>query len=628
MSEVYGQPALPDKKRVDLLQDIAHKMRLHIINMTDAAGSGHPTSSSSAADILSVLFFHVMHYSVEEPKHGSSDRFVLSKGHACPVLYAAWCEAGLLSKEHILTLRKPDSLLEGHPTPRQNYIDVATGSLGQGLSIAAGMAYCGKYFDKASYRVFCMMGDGETAEGSVWEAAAFSSHYKLDNLVAIVDVNRLGQSEATALGHRVEVYKARFDGFGWNAIIVDGHDIMAVCKAFMAAATTKDKPTVLIAKTLKGKYFPGVEDLDNWHGKPLGKQSVASLEAVKALIKDIGPHGLTPRPIKYDAPKIVFPTVKLNEPPNYKMGEKIATRKTYGEALVKLGENYPRIVALDGDTKNSTFAITYKKRFSDRFVECFIAEQNMVGVGIGFGCRDRNIVFVSAFAAFFTRAFDQIRMGAISQTEVNFVGSHAGCSIGEDGPSQMALEDFAMFRTIPGAVCFYPSDAVSAERAIELAANHRGVTFTRTSRPATAVVYENTETFEIGKSKVLRKSDSDKVTVVGAGVTLHEALAAYETLKAKGTHIRVVDAFCLKPIDKQLMVECGKATGGRIVTVEDHYFEGGLGEGVAAAVAEDGGVKVHRLAVTGIPRSGPAAVLMEDYGISASCIVKAVEAML
>lgn len=618
----------PDSQRVETLQNIAHKMRVHIVNMTEAAGSGHPTSSSSAADILSVLFFQYLHVSVDKPRHGSSDRFVLSKGHACPVLYAAWCEAGLLSEEHLLTLRKVDSILEGHPTPRQDYIDVATGSLGQGLSVAAGMAYCGKYYDKASYRVFCMLGDGETAEGSVWEAAAFSSYYKLDNLVAIVDVNRLGQSEATSLDHKVETYQARFEAFGWNGIIVDGHDIKAICKAFYDAENTTGKPTVLIAKTLKGKYFPEVEDLDNWHGKPLGKKAGLALENVKKMITNPGPHGLRPLDIIDDAPHFDLPQVKLSEPPNYKLGDKIATRKTYGDALVKLGKNFERIIALDGDTKNSTFALTYKNCCPERFIECFIAEQNMVGVGIGLACRQRNIVFISAFAAFFTRAFDQIRMGAISLTEINCVGSHAGCSIGEDGPSQMALEDFAMFRTIPSAACFYPCDAVSTERAIELAANHRGLTFTRTSRPATAVVYNNDEKFEIGKGKVLRKSDSDKVTVVGAGVTLHEALAAYETLKAEGTNIRVVDPFCLKPIDKELLLECAKATGGRIVTVEDHYYEGGLGEAVAGAVAEDGGIKVRRLAVGSIPRSGPGSVLMDIYGISANHIVEAVKAML
>lgn len=614
---------------VQTLKDIANKMRIHSVNMTQASNSGHPTSSASAAELMSVLFFNEMHYSTAEPRHVSSDRFVLSKGHACPILYAAWCEAGLLSEEHLLTLRKVDSILEGHPTPRQNYIDVATGSLGQGLSIAAGMAYCGKYFDKASYRVYCIMGDGESAEGSVWEAASFASYYKLDNLVAILDVNRLGQSQAAALEHRVDIYQARMAAFGFNAIIVDGQSVEEIMAAFKNAKGCKGKPTCLIAKTLKGSGFvPEIEDQLDWHGKPLGAKAEASLALVRARIVNPGPHGVKPLKIIDDAPHFTIPKVQLNTPPNYKLGEKIATRKTYGDALVKLGQNYERIVALDGDTKNSTFSLTYKKAFSDRYVECFIAEQNLCGIGIGLGCRDRNIVFCSTFAAFFTRAFDQIRMGAISQTQVNFVGSHAGCSIGEDGPSQMALEDFAMFRTIPGAACFYPSDAVSCERAMELAANHKGITFTRTSRPATAVLYANDEPFQIGKGKVVRKSDSDKVTVVGAGVTLHEAITACDVLKAEGINIRVVDPFTLKPIDGELLKECAAATDGRVVTVEDHYPEGGLGEAVCGALSEVANVRVRRLAVREVPRSGPGAVLMDMYGISSKQIIQAVKDML
>lgn len=618
----------PDSARLQTLNDIANKMRVHSVKMTQASGSGHPTSSASAADFMAVLFFDEMKYSIEAPKHHSADRFVLSKGHACPILYAAWCEAGLLSEEHLLTLRKIDSILEGHPTPRQNYIDVATGSLGQGLSVAAGMAYCGKYIDKASYRTYCVTGDGETAEGSVWEAASFASYYKLDNLVLIVDVNRLGQSEPAALGHDVETYKRRFDAFGWNAIIVDGHDIEDIMEALHNARQCKDKPTCLVAKTFKGRGYPGVEDLENWHGKALGDKAESAIKACEDRIVNKGPHGLKPTPFNDDAPKFELPTVKLSEPPNYKLGDKVATRKVYGDALVKLGTNYERIIALDGDTKNSTFSLTYKKKFNDRYVECFIAEQNICGVGTGLACRDRNIVFCSTFAAFFTRAFDQIRMGAISQTQVNFVGSHAGCSIGEDGPSQMALEDFAMFRTVPGAACFYPSDAVSCERAIELAANYKGLTFTRTSRPATPVIYSNDEVFEIGKGKVVRESSSDKVTVVGAGVTLEEAMKAYETLKSEGVLIRVVDPFTLKPIDKELLVASAKATGGRVVTVEDHYAEGGLGEAVAAALCGEAGVVMKRLFVTGIPRSGPGAELMKMYGISADHVVKAVKELL
>jgi transketolase len=570
-----------------------------------------------------------MRYTNDFPRHPSSDRFILSKGHAAPVLYAAWAEAGLIPIPELKNLRKIDSELEGHPTPRQNYIDVATGSLGQGLGVACGMAYCGKYIDKASYRVYCVIGDGESAEGSIWEACAFASYYKLDNLVAIFDVNRLGQSQAASLEHDMVTYQKRLDAFGFNAIVLDGHSVREVVAAFDNASQTKDKPTALICKTLKGKGFPGVEDLLDWHGKPLGPKADEALAAVKARIKNPGPHGIKPLPIVDDAPAVDLSKVRLCEPPNYKLGEKIATRKTYGDALVKLGKVCDRVIALDGDTKNSTFSLTYKKAFNDRYVECFIAEQNLVGVGTGLACRDRNVVFCSTFACFLTRAFDQIRMGAISQTNCNFVGSHAGVSIGEDGPSQMALEDFAMFRSVPTATCFYPCDAVSTERAIELAAQTKGITFTRTSRPATPVIYKNEEVFEIGKGKLVRSSDNDKVTVVGVGVTLFEALEAYDKLKAENITIRVIDPFTLKPIDTELLIASAKATGGRVITVEDHYFEGGLGEAVAGALTTiKSDVIVRRLAVSAVPRSGPGSVLMDKFNISARAIIEAVKDLL
>lgn len=569
-----------------------------------------------------------MKYDPKEPRHPSSDRFILSKGHAAPVLYAAWAEAGTIPVEELKNLRKIDSPLEGHPTPRQEYIDVATGSLGQGLSVACGMAYNGKYIDKASYRVYCIMGDGESAEGSIWEAASFAGHYKLDNLVAIFDVNRLGQSEPAALQHQVETYRKRMESFGFHAVVVDGHDVEELCRNFYEATTVTGKPTCLIAKTFKGKGFPNVEDQENWHGKPLGKNSAAALEAVNKAIVNPGPHGITPQPFVDDCPKVEFPEVKLSEPPNYNKGDKVATRVAYGTALVKVGTNYERIYALDADTKNSTYSLTYKKAFNDRHIECFIAEQNMVGVAIGLATRNRNICFVSSFACFFSRCFDHVRMGAISQTQINIVGSHAGVSIGEDGPSQMALEDFAMFRSIPGCACFYPSDAVSCERGIELAANHKGMTFTRTSRPATPVIYTADDKFEIGKGKVVCSSDNDKVTVVGAGVTLHEAMKACETLKGEGIGIRVIDPFTLKPIDKELLVKSALETGGNIITVEDHYPEGGLGEAVAGAVCGERGIALRRIAVQEVPRSGPGAALMDMFGISAPHIVKAVKEMI
>ncbi|XP_033746751.1 transketolase-like protein 2 isoform X2 [Pecten maximus] len=608
---------------MQVLKDIANKLRIHSINSTDSAGTGHPTSCMSMAEIISVLFFNTMRYSIKEPRGPSNDRFVLSKGHAAPILYAAWAEAGLFPTEDLLNLRKLNSDLEGHPTPRLNFIDVATGSLGQGLSVAVGMAYTGKYFDQADYRVYCVIGDGESAEGSIWEAMAFGSHYKLDNMVAIFDVNRLGQSEETSLQHQIDVYKARAESFGWNTYVVDGHSVEDLCKAFHEASSVKGKPTCIVAKTYKGQGG-SVADQLNWHGKPLGKESEASRNAIASKIVNKGPHGFQP-PTPTTVPEVNISNITLSSPPVYEKNAKVATRHAYGTALVKLGKSNDRVVAMDGDTKNSTFAIDFKNAFPNRFIECFIAEQNLVGVGIGCGCRNRTVPFISTFACFLTRAFDQIRMGAISQTNANFVGSHCGVSIGEDGPSQMALEDIAMFRSIPGSTVFYPSDAVSCERAIEMAANTKGVCFIRTSRPPTSLLYDEHTDLQIGKAQVVRQSDNDCVTVIGCCVTLHQALKAADILASDGLNIRVIDPFTIKPMDKATIAENARATGGRIITVEDHYAWGGLGDAVCAAVSEYGEFAVHKMAVTEIPRSGPSDALLEKYGISASCIIKKVK---
>ncbi|XP_018342998.1 PREDICTED: transketolase-like protein 2 isoform X2 [Trachymyrmex septentrionalis] len=611
---------------VEKLQHIANKLRIECVKATEASKSGHPTSCSSMAEIMSVLFFHTMRYKVSAPRDANSDRFVLSKGHAAPILYAAWAEAGLFPTSELLNLRKFDSDLEGHPTPRLNFVDVGTGSLGQGLSVAAGMAYVGKNYDKASYRVYCLIGDGEAAEGSIWEALHFSSYYKLDNLCAIFDINRLGQSEPTSLQHNMEVYRKRLEAFGFNALVVDGHDVEELAKAFHEAQNTKERPTAILAKTFKGKNFPQIEDTENWHGKPLGNRAADVLQHLNGLLKNPGNLQLHPqKPLVDDAPVVDISNIALAFPPNYKLGEQVATRVAYGTALAKVAKNNARVIALDGDTKNSTYAEKIKVVDPDRFIEGFIAEQNVVGVAIGAACRDRTVPFVSAFATFFTRAFDQIRMGAISQTNVNFVGSHCGVSIGEDGPSQMGLEDIAMFRAVPGSTIFYPSDAVSTERAVELAANTKGICFIRTSRPATAVLYKNDETFAVGKAKVIKSSAKDQVLVIGAGVTLHEAIKAADELAKAGINIRVIDPFTIKPIDAQTIIKNAKEVGGRIVTVEDHYSEGGLGETVQSAVALERNVIVKKLAVPEVPRSGPPTVLLENYGISARNIVAAVQ---
>lgn len=610
------------------LQDIANRLRINSIKATNASKSGHPTSCASMAEIMSVLFFDTMRYSIKEPRNGANDRFILSKGHAAPILYAAWSEAGLFPQEDLLNLRKIDSLLEGHPTPRLNFVDVATGSLGQGINCAAGMAFVGKNVDRADYNVYCLLGDGESAEGSVWEAMSFASIHKLDNLVVVIDVNRLGQSEPAPLQHQMDVYEARCAAFGMEVYNVDGHSVEALVEAFNQAKSSKNgKPKAVICKTFKGKGFPDIEDKDNWHGKPLGAAGEKIIAHLQSLLSS------STTTLKPKEPAKLAPTpdlsVKLSEPPSYKSDDKIATRQAYGTALVKLGRSNDRVVAFDGDTKNSTFSDVFRKEFPTRFGECFIAEQNMVGVGIGAACRDRSIVFLSTFAAFFSRAYDHLRMAAISQSNVNCVGSHCGVSIGEDGPSQMALEDLAMFRAIPTATIFYPCDPVSTERAVELAAQTKGITFTRTSRPATSIVYSNDEKFEVGKAKVIANNGSlDQVLVIGAGVTLHEALAASDILAKKHqVHIRVMDPFTIKPIDSEAILMHAKEVQMRVVVVEDHYPEGGLGEAVLSALAGHN-VKFAHLAVREVPRSGPPSVLLDKYGISAQSIVNAVNKLI
>uniref|UniRef100_A0A0P5MI34 transketolase n=2 Tax=Daphnia magna TaxID=35525 RepID=A0A0P5MI34_9CRUS len=618
-----------DDKTVAELRNLADRLRIDSIRATNASKSGHPTSCASMAEIMSCLFFRVMKYKLSEPRDKSSDRFILSKGHAAPILYSAWAEAGLFPVEDLMNLRKLDSDLEGHPTPRLNFVDVATGSLGQGLSVACGMAYVGKHFDKASYRTYCLIGDGESAEGSIWEALHFAGHYRLDNLCAIFDINRLGQSEPTSLQHNMEVYRKRLEAFGFHAIVVDGHDVEELCKAFDEASSTLGKPTAILAKTYKGYKFPTISDELDWHGKPLGAKADEVIHAIEQQMQPRTSTGVPhiAEPVD-DAPEVNIDDVRLSAPPAYKMGEMVATRLAYGTALAKLAEHNPRVIALDGDTKNSTYSDKIKKVSAERYIECFIAEQNLVGVAIGAGCRGRTIPYVSTFAAFFTRAFDQLRMGAISQTNITCVGSHAGVSIGEDGPSQMALEDLAMFRAIPGSTVFYPSDAVSCERAAELAGKTKGICFIRTSRPNTAVIYENEQAFSAGKGHVVRNHDEDDLVIVGAGVTLHEALKASDMLMESGIKAAVIDPFTIKPIDHDLLVKEATRCNGRVLTVEDHYPEGGLGEAVASTLAEQRNVIVKILAVREVPRSGPPEVLLEHFGIGAKAIAEAAKKLV
>lgn len=622
-----------DAATVEVLSDVAHRLRIHSVEATSASNSGHPTSCSSMAEIMSVLFFNEMKYDTKYPRSPANDRFVLSKGHAAPILYAAWAEAGVVPVEELKNLRKIDNALEGHPTPKLSFIDVATGSLGQGLSIAAGMAYVGKNFDKSDYRVYCLCGDGESAEGSIWEALAFASNYKLDNLVNIIDINRLGQSQPTMYEHDVGVYQKRVEAFGWHTIVVDGHNVNELLNAFEEAKNTKGKPTCILAKTFKGKYFPEISDSPSWHGKPLGAKTEAVISSVKSLIKNNTnklAHELLP--IKKPTNNLTdtdITNIKLSSAPDYKLGQEVATRLAYGTGLVKLGQNNPSVVALDGDVKNSTYSIKFKEAYPDRFIECFIAEQNLAGVTVGVACRNRSVAFASTFAAFWSRAFDQIRMGAISHTNANFSGSHVGCSIGEDGASQMALEDLAMFRSVQGSTVFYPSDAVSTERALELAANTKGVCYIRTSRPNTPVIYENNEIFEVGKCKVVTPtSDNDICTIVAGGITLSEAMKAANELRLKGKNVRVIDVFCVKPFDWQTVLENAKQTNNCVLTVEDHYPMGGIGEVVASDLSYNApktAFNLKHLNVKSIPYSGKPAELLERFEIDSKAIQKAVE---
>jgi transketolase len=622
------RPTVADRSTlVPMLHNVATQLRIDSVLSTTAAGSGHPSSCASAAEIVASLFFAQMRFDPRNPQHEHNDRFVLSKGHAAPILYAAWAAVGFLPRSELLKLRELSSDLEGHPTPRLPFVDVATGSLGQGVCAAVGIALNAIRIG-SDYRTYVLLGDGESAEGSVWEAAEAAAFHRVDNLVGITDVNRLGQSRPTMWQHDMEAYATKWRAFGWHAIVVDGHDLNALLDAYADARRTKGRPTMILARTVKGKGIPGVEDKDGWHGKPL-KKGEETDNAVKALESqyvslpaDAVQQSLAAIPKPPSSSSSARSSRPQAPPPSYKLGDSVATREAYGSALVRLGAVDARIVALDADVGNSTFSEKFEKKFADRFYEVYIAEQAMVGAAMGMAARGA-IPFPSTFACFLTRAYDFIRMAAISNLNVKLAGSHAGVSIGEDGPSQMALEDLAMMRAEPNVTVLYPSEAMSAERLVELAAYHPGPVYIRTSRPKTPVIYDVQETFHVGGSKVLRQSASDAATVVAAGVTVFEALAAYDRLRAEGTFIRVIDAYSVQPIDAETLVSAGRQTG-RLITVEDHYEGGGLGDAVAAAVAP-AGLTVRRLAVSEIPRSGKPEELLDRFGISARHIVEAVK---
>ena len=571
-----------------------------------------------------------MRYDVRLPRALQNDVFVLSKGHAAPILYAAWAEAGAFPREHLLTLRQFDSDLEGHPTPRLPFVDVATGSLGQGLSAGIGLALDARLL-QVDRRTYVLMGDGESAEGSVWEAAELGAHYGLGSLCATIDINGLGQSQPTMLRHDMNIYRARWESFGWQALVVDGHDVGQLLTAYQTASETLDRPTVVLARTVKGKGLPGLEGKEGEHGKPLNpqnaKHAVATLES--SLHGHRGPWAprrpaRSPRTMPPGALEQAMGTM---QPSPYVVGDKpVSPRKAFGAALASIGRDWPAIVVIDGDVENSTFTEEFQAVAPDRFFEGYIAEQNMVGMAMGLAARGR-IPFVATFGAFFTRAFDFVRMASIGGTGIKLAGTHVGVSIGEDGPSQMGLEDLAMMCAEPNMTVLYPADATSTWRATELTASQQGPCYLRVGRPDAPVIYPADERFEIGQCKVLRQSEHDRALVVAGGVTVTEALAAHDALAKAGIATRVVDIFSVQPVDRDALVAAARACGGVVFTVEDHYAHGGIGDTVLAALSLER-CEVHKLAVRQIPHSGKPVELLDHYGISSSHIVAAVMAAL
>ena len=607
---------------VKKLEEIAKLIRYYSLVSTTAAGSGHPTSSLSAADLMTALLFGgIFRYDPDNPDYPNNDRLIFSKGHASPLFYALWAAAGTVTEKDLMTMRKFGSRLEGHPTVAFRYTEASTGSLGQGLPVGVGMALNAKYVDKLPYRTFVLLGDSEMAEGSQYEALELAAYYRLENLVGVVDVNRLGQRGETMYGHDLSVYERRISSFGWRTFVVDGHSMAEILAAFEETLAVRDAPSMIIARTLKGKGVSFIEDKNGWHGKALNQEELArALTEIGTVDKSL--RGEIKKP---DDLRPEVKTVGKAGAVSYPEEKPVATRHAYGNALVRIFPQFPDMVVLDAEVSNSTFAEIFKKSYPDRFFEMYIAEQNMAGAALGFSRRNK-VPFVSTFAAFLTRAFDQIRMSQYSDANIKFCGSHAGVSIGEDGSSQMGLEDIAMFRTLLGSVVLYPSDAVSTEKLVEEAAEHRGIVYIRTTRKDTPILYRSDEEFPIGGCKVLRSSDHDAVTVVAAGITLHEALAAYDALKKEGLLIRVVDLYSVKPLDYATLAEAALTTKA-IITVEDHYAEGGIGEAVRSAFAQPSG-PVYSLSVRKMPRSGKPDELLEYEEISRNAIIKKVKEIL
>jgi transketolase len=605
----------------DRRRELGQQFRVDSVRMSAAAKSGHPTSAMSAADLMAVLVDGYLRFDFANPRSPANDRLVFSKGHASTLLYAIYRAAGVVSDDDLEHYREHGSMLEGHPTPLIPWVDVATGSLGQGLPIGVGMALAARELEELPTRVWVLCGDSETAEGSMWEAFEHAAHFRLDNLTAILDVNRLGQRGETMVGWDLDTYAARASAFGWNAIEVDGHDVEAIDEAYAQAVATTGRPTLVVARTKKGKGVAAVEDRNGFHGKPLDDPDAA--------IAELG--GLRNMHVQVAKPEVEPPARSKPselELPRYEVGSEVATRAAYGDALAALGAARPDVVALDGEVSNSTFAETFAKAHPERYFEMYIAEQQMVAAAVGLQAVGWT-PFASTFAAFLSRAYDFVRMAAVSRASLALCGSHAGVSIGEDGPSQMGLEDIASLRAVHGSTVLHPCDANQTAKLVAAMADTEGISYLRTLRPATPVLYPPDEEFAVGGSRVLRSSESDEVALVGAGITVHEALKAAETLADEGIAARVIDLYSIKPLDVETLAAAADATGGRLVTVEDHWAEGGLGDAVIAALAEtDEPPRVTKLAVREMPRSGTPAECLAAAGIDAEHIATAARSLV
>lgn len=617
------------KKTMENYEDLqakANLIRKWCLKSTTAAGSGHPTSCLSAADLMAVLFDRYLKYDIDNPLNLHNDRFVLSKGHAAPLLYTLYSLTGAYPLSDLLSLRKYSSHFEGHPTPKFIYADAATGSLGQGLSVAAGFALLAKR-GSLPCKNYVLLGDGELAEGQVWEAANFASYHQLSNLVAIADINRLAQSGETMFGWDVEKYEQRFQSFGFKTIVINGHDLEDINNAFEQAFRHQgDQPLAIIAKTIKGKGVSFLEDKDDWHGKTLSE------EELQNALTELGEIDDKLR-LNFSVPEFTSiasqPVLELNSKLSFQKENAYATREIFGQALTELGAQNTEIYVLDGDVKNSTFTEDFFQRFPERFVECFIAEQNMVSVAAGLS-RLGKVPIVATFGAFMTRAADQIRMARVSEANIKFVGSHVGVSIGEDGPSQMGLEDIALFGALPDTVIFQPADAVSTLKLTAQMIAHTGFVYMRTLRPKTPVIYENSETFEIGGSKLIRQSQEDQLTIVASGITVVEALKAADKLKEEGINVRVLDCYCINPIDQATLITCIEQTRHAIlITVEDHFAHGGMGDFVMDALASSNKTAyVKKMCVRQISQSGETEELLDLAGINAAAIINQVHDLI